>query len=66
MKTTTTIWFPKHGESLEFKVQYIEDKELYHKGISIESIKIHGVEMLDYFNESAINDFEDLLLENLK
>lgn len=63
---TTSIWFPKHGDSIEFEVEYIEDKELYVNGVNIESIKLHGVEMIDYFNYAAISDFEELLLEKLK
>lgn len=62
---TTSVWFPKHGESLEFDIEYHQD-DAYVKGLSIESIKLHGVEMLDYFNEEAIDEFEDLVLERLK
>jgi len=62
---TTSVWFPKHGNSLEFEVEYHQDNA-YVKVISIESIKLHGVEMADYFNEDAIDEFEDLVLEKLK
>lgn len=63
---STTIWFPTYGDSIEFEVEYIEDKELYFNGIEIESIKLHGVEMIDYMNAPAINEFRELLLEKLK
>lgn len=62
---TTLIWFPKHGDSMEFEVEYHED-EAYAIGFSVESVKLHGIEMFDYLNESAIEEIEDLLVEKLK
>lgn len=62
----TSIWFPKHGDSMEFEVEYIEYKSLYSDSIEIESIKLHGIEMVNYMNSRSIKEFEELLLEKLK
>jgi hypothetical protein len=61
---TTSIWFPKHGDSMEFYVEY--ESTLNKKFVEIHSIKLHGIEMFEYFNESAIDEFEELLVEKLK
>lgn len=59
---TITIEFNQH----QFDVEYIIDEEMYVGDISIESIKLNGVDFLCDFNNEAILNIEKLVIEATK
>lgn len=59
---TITIEFNQH----QFDIEYIIDEEMYVGEISIESIKLNGVDFYWNFNGATILEIEKLVIEALK
>jgi hypothetical protein len=56
---TTIIEFNQH----QFEVEYIVDKEIYDKGISINSIKLDDVDFYWDLSKGSIDEIKKLILE---
>lgn len=59
---TIKVEFNQH----QFDVEYIIDKEMYINDVSIESVKLNGVDFLCDFNNEAILSIEKLVIEATK
>lgn len=65
-KRNATVWFPNEKTGLQFDVAYHVDQELYRNGIGIESINFgESADFSEYFNEATIEQFEDLIAQQL-